>query len=58
LANTFRIACRYVENEDLVEEHFLGAMDQVCGSCGSLNFRAEMTAGDRNSFSACCQKGS
>jgi hypothetical protein len=32
-------------------------MDRVCEGCGSLNFAAEMTGGDRNQFSACCQKG-
>jgi hypothetical protein len=32
-------------------------MDQVCEFCGSLNFKAEMTAGDKNRFTLCCQKG-
>ena len=57
LTNTYRIACQPVEEEDTVDEHYLGPMDQVCDGCGSLNFRDEMTVRDRNNFSACCQKG-
>ncbi len=38
-------------------EHYLGAMDQICQFCGSLNFIDERTSGDTDLFTMCCQKG-
>lgn len=32
-------------------------MDRICRACGARHYDAEVTAGDRNVFTSCCDKG-
>lgn len=55
LQNEFICSFRNIQDDNTVESSYLGPMDEICVSCGSLNFKSELPQDKK--FTFCCRKG-